>query len=363
MIPGAMAALVGAKILVVEDDTFILRMMRDILSKDFLVLGEESAEAGIHVLERERVDAVVADQMLPGMLGTDFLQRAAQMQPHAARILVTASGRITDAQDAINLAKVKRFLQKPFRPDELRRVVGESVHEAAMTQIRDQLVAELKQRNGVLADALSLLEEKGRHLQRNLDQRNAAVEEVAHKLESLAIRDGLTGTFNHRYLQEALVAELDNARRRRRSFALVLVDVDGFRSYNLTHGYAEGDVLLRRIAEAMASPPKSGDNELVARFGGDIFAAILSGADVQRAQRYADRVLREIARVPGSQHNPSLKSATASAGVAMFPGAGERAETLIDAATQAVERAKRDHGGNCSVLCPQLGGMDAPAVR
>ncbi len=356
-----MAALVGAKILLVEDDVVILRMMKDILSKDFLVLGEESAEAGLHVLERERVDAVVADQMLPGMLGTDFLQRAAKMQPHAARVLVTASGRITDAQDAINVAKVKRFLQKPFRPDELRRVVGESVHEAAMIQIRDQLVAELKQRNGFLSDAMSLLEEKGKHLQRNLDQRTAAMEDVATKLESLAVRDGLTGTYNHRYFQEALAAEVEDARRRRRGFALVMVDVDQFRAYNLIHGYGEGDVLLRRVAETLGSPGRSSDPETISRFGGDVFAVLLGGADAARATRYAERVLGEIARPPGSNGQPSFRSATASVGIALFPQTAARGEALVDAAMAALERAKRDHGGNCLVIGPEQAAAEAAA--
>lgn len=347
-----MAAQVGAKILLVEDDVFILRMMRDILSKDFLVLPAESAEVGVSILEKERVDAIVADQMLPGMLGTDFLQRAATMQPHAARVLVTASGRVTDAQDAINLAKVRRFLQKPFRPDELRKVVGESVHEAAMIQIRDQLVAELKQRNGVLSEALGLLEEKDRLLRRNLEQRTSALEDIAQRLESLAVRDGLTGTFNHRYFQEALSAELENARRRRRSFALVMVDVDGFRSFNLTHGYAEGDVLLRRVSEALISPPRAGVEEIVARFGGDVFAVILPGADAELARRYTERVVKEVARAPGSERVTSNRTATVSAGVALFPDSAVTEEAMVDTALALVERAKRELGGSAFLIAP-----------
>lgn len=358
-----MAAQVGAKILLVEDDPFILRMMRDILSKDFLVHGADSAEAGLAILEKERVDAIVADQMLPGMLGTDFLRRAATLQPHAARVLVTASGRITDAQDAINLAKVKRFLQKPFRPDELRRVIGESIHEAAMQQIRDQLVAELKQRNGVLSEALGLLEEKDRLLRRSLDQRSAAVEELGQRLESLAVRDGLTGTFNHRYFQEALTAELENARRRRRTFAVVLADLDGFRSYNLTHGYAEGDVLLRRVAEALASPPRAPLGELVARLSEDVFAVILPNADAGTARQYGERIVREVARPAGSDQGVGARGATLSAGIALFPETASTEDGLLDAARGLVERAKRELGGNgCLLALPRVleAGRSAP---
>lgn len=334
---------VGAKVLLVEDEVFILRMMRDILSKDFTVLGETSAEAGLEILKRERVDAVVADQMLPGMVGVELLQRASQLQPHAARVLVTASGRVSDAQDAINVAKVRRFLSKPFRPDELRRVVGEAVHEAALVSIRDQLVQELKSRNGVLAEALSMLEARDKVLQRDLEQRTAAFTQIAEKLETLAVRDGLTGTFNHRYFQEALAAEVQNARRRRRGLAVVMVDVDCFGHFNREHGYSEGDVLLQRVAEALVSPSKEGEMEIACRYGADVFAVILPGADLPRAQRYAERVVKEIG---GGRDPASPRNATVRAGVALFPSHGATAAELIDAAGKAVETAKTEYGGN-----------------
>src|SRR5512140_2713837 len=165
--------LVGAKVLLVEDEVTLMQMMRETLSKDFTVFGETTAELGIQLLSKERVDAVIADQMLPGMVGTDFLQKAARLQPRAERILVTASGRVADAQDAVNLAKVRRFLGKPFHPDELRRVVGEAVHEGALVAIREQLVQELEARNGVLSEAVAMLEARDRALERDLAQRTS----------------------------------------------------------------------------------------------------------------------------------------------------------------------------------------------
>ena len=78
---------VAAKIVVVEDDAAVLRMMTQVLSQDFLVFSSASAEEALEVLKKERVQAVVADQMLPGMLGVALLRRVSALQPEAARIL------------------------------------------------------------------------------------------------------------------------------------------------------------------------------------------------------------------------------------------------------------------------------------
>jgi len=292
---------------------------------------------------------VIADQMLPGMVGTDFLQKAARLQPRAERILVTASGRVADAQDAVNLAKVRRFLGKPFHPDELRRVVGEAVHEGALVAIREQLVQELEARNGVLSEAVAMLEARDRALERDLAQRTSAFEDLAQKLEMLSVRDGLTGVFNHRYFQEALAAELERARARRRPVALVMFDIDRFHEFNRMHGYAEGDALLRRVVTALALPLGGSEPEIAARYAADTFAVILRGADLARAQKYAERVVLGVAHPPGSGA-AKFSSATIRAGIAIHPAHGDGSEALIASARRALEEAKRHFGGNRAVV-------------
>ncbi len=335
---------IGAKVLLVEDEEPLLRMMRDILSADFTVFGETNAEAGLAVLERERVDAVVADHMLPGMTGLDLLQKAMTLQPHAARLLVTASGRISDAQNAINLGKVKRFLSKPFHPADLRRAVGEAVHEVALASIRDQLVKELKERNGFLSETLRLVESRGKVMERDLEQRGREIQDLVSKLEGLAIRDGLTGTYNHRYFQEALAEELQAARRHRQNVALVMVDVNGFRAFTRDRGYSAGDAVLRRVAEALPLPPREGetsDQEIAARFAADTFAVVLPRSDAEAARGYCERVQHELSKGAGSGPATPWAGATVRTGFAVFPADGGAPEQLVEAALRAVGKGPK----------------------
>lgn len=328
-----MAERVAAKVLVVEDDPAILRLMQQVLSQDFAVFTAASGEEALAVLRAERVHAVVADQMLPGIVGVELLRQVGVQQPHAARILVTASARVEDAQDAINVAKVKRFLAKPFRTGELLSTVGEAVHEAALGEIKTQLVAELKERNS--------------HLSRTLESLELRDQGLLKKLEGLAFRDGLTSLFTHRYFQEALSAELARVRRRTRGFALLFADVDGFRAYNLARGYAEGDALLRELARLMSVPettparPGAAPPEIAARYGSNRFALLLPQTEQARALELAERLRAGAERL----ELPGRARVTLSVSVALFPDHGTSEQALIQAGERALRDAKAA-GGN-----------------
>ena len=318
-----MAVLVAARVLVVEDDPEILRLMKQVLSRDFVVHTASSGEEALQILRTQKLHAVISDHMLPTMSGVDLLREAAMLQPDAARVLVTASTRMDIAQEAVNIAKVKRFLTKPFRTAELISTVGEAIHEVALTQIKTQLVQELKERNTVLSRAVHALE--------------ARDEDLSEKLEQMVLRDPVTGLFTHRYFMEALSAERQRAQRTRGIFSVVLVGVDAFRSFNREYGYAEGDHLLRRVARLLTPP------ETAARYGGDRFGVLLSGVGREGALAAAEQIRAGAEKLGHSEDSPGIF--TASAGVATFPEQGEDDETLVSAAEQALVKAK-GAGGN-----------------
>ena len=318
-----MGARVAATVLVVDDDEQILHLMKQVLGRDFQVHTATSAEEALTLLRKEKVHAVVSDHMLPAMTGVDLLREVASLQPDAARVLVTASSRVDTAQDAINLARVRRFLAKPFRAAELLSTVGEAIHEAAVAQIKSELVRELKARNNELSRALDQVEARDRSLSENL--------------LGLAFRDGVTGLYTHRFFQEALSAAVIRARASRKGFALVLVDVDGFRAFNMEQGWAEGDLVLGRVAALLT------DAESASRFGANTFAALLPGADAALALAWAENVR---ARVEARGRGPAAPGPyTARAGYAVFPQDGEDEPSLLAAAERALARARAD-GGN-----------------
>jgi diguanylate cyclase (GGDEF)-like protein len=322
----------------------MLALMQHYLGGDFTLFLARSAEEALEILQREQLHAVVSDQNLgDGLMGVDLLKKVAEIQPHAARILVTASQKLEDAQKAINEARVNHYLTKPFTERELKDTVGKAVHNAALAAIREKMVQELKEQLG-LRNAKAATGRKA----------DARSPESPRSPESdrVAFRDALTGLYNHRYFQEALSAGLVSARRRDQKLSLVLIDIDDFRRFNLTRSYAEGDKMLRRVAQLMMeepSPTSKADaaSEIAARYGWDVFAVVLQNADLERGRRYAESICREVEEFElppaGSAASPKV---TVSAAVAVFPDHATNAQDLIAAAERALQAAK-DAGRNC----------------
>jgi diguanylate cyclase (GGDEF)-like protein len=348
---------VAAKVLVVEDNRTMLALMQYYLQKDFTVFLARSAEEALEVLQREKLHAVVSDQNLgDGLMGVDLLKRVSELQPHAARILVTASQKLEDAQKAINEAKVNHFLTKPFTEQELKETVGMAVHNAALLAIRDKMVQELKEQLGLRgskpAPGRSHTPSPG-GTRKAAEPRPAEARTPSQSLipesERLAFRDGLTGLYNHRYFQEALSAGLVSARRREQSMALVLFDLDAFRRFNLSRGYAEGDKLLRRIGhmlmekmEDSGSPARNDtSSEIAARYDWDVFGVVLSNADVEKARSYAERIRKAVSELDFPEGSGgAVGEVTVSASVATYPEHGRNEQELIAAAEKALQSAK-----------------------
>jgi diguanylate cyclase (GGDEF)-like protein len=155
-------------------------------------------------------------------------------------------------------------------------------------------------------------------------------------LREMAERDGLTGLFNRRRLDEALRTELLRAARERQPLSLLLVDVDHFKRFNDTHGHVAGDACLRAVARQMGrAVGRPGD--VVARFGGEEFAVLLPATDAAGALQVGEHLRRYVA----SGEPGDLRRVTVSVGVAtMWPDACTAAEQLVDAADRAPYAAK-----------------------
>lgn len=164
------------------------------------------------------------------------------------------------------------------------------------------------------------------------------VSELLHqeraRAERLALLDDLTGMPNRRLADLFLEKEFAAAQRGRH-LAVVLFDLDRFKTYNDRHGHAAGDEALRTFVRALESRTRRMD--LSARYGGEEFIAILSGGDVTAAVRFADSV-REALGLEDHGTEPF----TVSAGIAEYDGRMETAADLIAAADQALYRAKSD---------------------
>ena len=157
-------------------------------------------------------------------------------------------------------------------------------------------------------------------------------------VERQALVDGLTGLANRRQADESLATELTRAERLGGPVALILADVDDFKTVNDKYGHPTGDIVLRDLAQTLWETVREID--IAARWGGEEFAVILPGTDLEGAAQVAERIRVTLAeRMIVSADGVPL-TVTASFGVAAA-SAPSTPEQLIDAADGALYRAKR----------------------
>jgi diguanylate cyclase (GGDEF)-like protein len=163
-----------------------------------------------------------------------------------------------------------------------------------------------------------------------------------------AITDRLTRLYNYGFFRERLALELERARVTGDSVALAMFDIDHFKHYNDLHGHEEGNGVLVELAEVLRTVARRGD--ILVRYGGEEFVALLYGASAEEALRFAETVRKGVESHPfsGGERQPGGRL-TISAGVAALGGDLAADEALIRAADRALYRAK-DAGRNCTVV-------------
>jgi diguanylate cyclase (GGDEF)-like protein len=168
------------------------------------------------------------------------------------------------------------------------------------------------------------------------------------KIEAMAITDGLTGLYNHRYFYQRIEEEWLRAQRYKKTFAIILLDIDFFKKFNDTYGHKAGDAALVSLGKVLMETARNVD--VVARYGGEEFAVVLPETSGEQAMIIAERMRRNIKDQPFEvDPRKPLVSITVSIGVASFPQDGETFGALIEAADQALYKAK-DNGKN--IVCP-----------
>jgi len=190
--------------------------------------------------------------------------------------------------------------------------------------------------------------EKNAYTERHLKLLSAIAEQSAGAVQNarlyeqareLADHDPLTGLLHHRAIQERVSVELKRAQREATQLALVMLDVDNFKSFNDTYGHPVGDRVLRQVADALRRVARESDT--VGRYGGDEFCAILPGADREAASAFVQRLGQDIAREPFLLEGRRPVPIAVSAGFAIFPEDGDRREALLVAADDALYAGKR----------------------
>jgi diguanylate cyclase (GGDEF)-like protein len=169
--------------------------------------------------------------------------------------------------------------------------------------------------------------------------------EKAQRFQLLAITDPLTGLLNRRYLEERFAQEIERSKRYQFPLSFVMMDIDGFKSFNDTFGHQAGDEVLRETAHCIRKSLRNFD--VAARYGGEEFIVVLPETDVTSATILAERLRKAVEQHfarEGSRH-----PVTVSIGVSSLSKALQNRHQVIRAADQALYAAKK-RGKNCVVV-------------
>lgn len=161
------------------------------------------------------------------------------------------------------------------------------------------------------------------------------LEEANHQLEELATTDSLTGLANRRVFDEHIATEFSQARRKKRSLSVLMLDIDRFKRRNDLYGHHQGDLALQQFASLLKQSVREAD--LAARYGGEEFVAVLPETDDVQAMQLAERILATI-RSATWQKEPL----TVSIGVATLQPATTSAKRLVNLADEALYVAKQN---------------------
>jgi diguanylate cyclase (GGDEF)-like protein len=163
---------------------------------------------------------------------------------------------------------------------------------------------------------------------------------LRESLRLQAVRDPLTNLYNRRYMQEFLDRELHSARRKHRSLAVMMLDLDHFKRYNDNNGHAAGDEALAAVGEALMRSVRAED--VACRYGGEEFALILPECSLGQAAGRAEEIRKRIKEYRPQGERLSANVLTISIGVAAFDETTDRVDLLLKFADDALYEAKRE---------------------
>ena len=173
------------------------------------------------------------------------------------------------------------------------------------------------------------------------EQCGVAIENVLlhEEAQRLSLTDGLTGTWNRRFMQMQFRQVLATATRFGRPFSILMLDLDNFKQINDTFGHTRGDEILVEFAERVKLALREVDT--FARYGGEEFICLLAETDMMGAITTAEKIREAIGAEPFGDAPERQVSLTVSIGIASYPEHGESYAALVESADQAMYRAKQ----------------------
>lgn len=293
----------GRSLVLVVDDEPLLReaISARLRRSGFETVAASSAEEAYEAVHQIHPDAVVLDICMPGISGFELLDRL-RAEEDTRLLPVVLLSALSDTDHIVH------GLQ--------RGATDYVVKPPSIPLLVARLNAEI---------------ERFEHLRQ--------AEERVRTMEHLALHDELTSLYNRRAINEALETEMLRGRRYERPLSVLMIDLDHFKTINDTYGHGVGDEILRQIARRLTSTLRATD--VVGRYGGEEFLAVLPETAAEAAARAAENVRLAVESQPFLTSAGPL-SLTVSIGVAAAVADEPHApDDLIRQADEALYEAKR----------------------
>lgn len=321
----------GLRALVVDDEPVIRQLLEVVLGDfGFRVSTVPDLKSARERTALENFDLLMIDKNLPDGSGLELCQALREANTDCKFVVMSGYANLTSAVEAFQLSVADYFV-KPLDLNDLRARLSRVIELLTLSRQNRKLITELTSKNS--------------------------------ELEAMTVRDPLTRLFNHGHLHEVLLQEIARSQRYGHSFALALLDIDGFRRLNEKHGHAVGDRILREVAMLMRESTRRSDVNfrvtdelLAARYGGDVFAVILPETDRASAAIKLE-TLREAVREKNFELSDGV-TLTTSVGYACFPEDAPDREGLLDAASRALRACKRAGGDQLVGYTAELGELE-----
>jgi len=330
--------LLRPKILVVDDTPANLLVMRKLLAKvDAELIEAASGSEALSACLDHEFALILLDVNMPEMDGFETASLIAEEDNNRLTPIIFVTAAYGDDVNRLRgyHAGAVDYIAKPINDHILHSKVRVFLDLWRARQALHEMALDLQQRN--------------RQLEDEVRERQRIEALVRHE----AYHDSLTGLPNRVLLLDRIDTATERAKRQQGCFALLFVDIDGFKPVNDQHGHAAGDALLQQIGQRLLAGVRRSDT--VARLGGDEFAVILEAVV---SSTYALQVADALCMHLGALFELDRSGARiavqigGSIGVAMYPDHGINRDQLLSAADSAMYIAKRAGKGRCH-MAPQ----------
>jgi two-component system, cell cycle response regulator len=307
------------RILVVDDHEDNIELLRARLeARGYIVEGASDGQAALDAVERSCPDLILLDVMMPKMDGMEVVRRLKAKRetkelPFIPVIMQTALDSTENKVEGLD-AGADDYITKPINFAELEARVN------SLLRIK-------KLQSDLAAANVELAESKGE------------LSDLNDKLRRISLTDGLTDIDNRRSLEVRLAEMWQHSMRLHEPIALIMCDIDKFKSVNDNYGHQAGDSVLKDVAQLLKGAAREIDR--VGRYGGEEFLLILSGTVLDAAVTFAERLREIVAGHTFSLPDGKTITRTISCGVAAWPHPGVTdQEELLRAADDALYVAK-----------------------